>query len=197
MPTTTTTTAPMTVLDPEVAERLSDIREHAAACGRLDCGHLSRSTSRATRRAVILYTAEGAGITINLDAETPEVAAIVGVLRESQHSRPVYVRQGRTYARALNGATVLPDAHSIRLTPERTIVFTAMLKGMSASEISADQGRARATVQSHAGWLRRLTGAHDATSALVALVIAHRLSDRAMTPPPLPEDDDDTGTDDE
>ena len=178
----------LTVLDPEVAERLTDTRAHAAECGRIDCGHLSRSSSLAVRRACILYVAEGAEITVTLDHESAEVAAVVGVLRESGHARPVYVRQGRSYARAQNGATVLPDARAIRLTPERTEVFSHMLRGHSASEIARSTGRARATVQSHAGWLRRLTGGHDATSCLVALVLLHRLSDRAMVAPELPED---------
>jgi DNA-binding NarL/FixJ family response regulator len=184
--------ATLSVLDPEVADRLTDIRAHAAECGRLDCGHLARSTSRAVRRAVILYTAEGAGITVDLSHETPEVSAVLGVLRESGHARPVFVRNGRRYEQSRAGMVVLPNAAGIRITPERLAVFTAMLSGMSASEVARAQGRARATVQSHAGYLRRLTGGHDATSCLVALVLAHKLSDRAMPVPAEEEEDTDS-----
>lgn len=173
--------ATIAVLDETVREALPTIQAHAAACGRLDCGHLGRSTSLAIRRAVILYQAEGAGIEVNLDRETPEVTAVVGVLRASQHARPVYVRAGRSYARTTPGMTqVLPDARAIRITQQRAEVFTAMLKGYSANQIAAAQHRALETVKSHSGWLRRLTGGHDATSCLIALVLAGKLSDPAM-----------------
>lgn len=165
------------VLDADVQERISDIRAHAAACGRIDCGHLSKSASLPTRRACMLYVLAGAGCTIDLDRETPEVAAIYGVLTSTEHARPYYGGEG----------TPLPDANGIRITPERLAVFTAMVQGMSASQISQRQGRARATVQSHAGYLRRLTGAHDATSALVSLLLAGKLTDASVTVPALPE----------
>lgn len=177
-----------TPLTDEQRERLGDIRAHAAECGRLDCGHLARSTSQAVRRAVILYTAEAAGITVGLDEESAEVTAILGVLRESGHARPTFVRSGRRNVQSRPGLVVMPNAAGIRITPERHAVFTAMLKGESASQISRSQGRARATVQSHAGWLRRLTGGHDATSCLIALVIAGKLADRAMPVPSVEED---------
>lgn len=171
----------ITVLDPVIQQQLEDVRAHAAACGRLDCGHLGKSTQQAVRRAVILYQAEGAGIEINVEHETPEVTAVLGVLRTSQHARPVYVRNGRSYARTTPGMTqVLPDANAINITPQRYEVFTAMLGGYSANQIAASQHRSLETVKSHAGWLRRLTGGHDSTSCLIALVLAGKLADRAM-----------------
>lgn len=184
--------ATLTVLDESVREALPTIQAHAAACGRLDCGHLGRSTSLAVRRAVILYQAEGAGIDIDLDGEAPEVAAVVGVLRDSQHARPMYIRAGRSYARTVPGMTqVLPDARAIKITQQRLEVFTAMLKGYSANQIATAQHRALETVKSHSGWLRRLTGGHDATSCLIALVLAGKLSDQAM---PVEIEDDEEAT---
>lgn len=187
MTTATPNAAP--VLSPEVRELLGDIRSHAAACGRLDCGHLGRGPQRAVRRAVILYVAEGMGIVVDLARESAEVAAVLGVLRESQHGRTTYVRGttatgGRGYVPVAAGLTaVMPNPWGIRITPQRADVFTAMLSGRSANEVATAQHRALETVKSHAGYLRRETGAHDATSALLALVLAGRLSDRALTVP--------------
>lgn len=157
---------------PDETTTVVDVRAHAAACGRLDCGHLARSTSRAVRRAVILYVAEGAGYRVDLDTESPEVAAVLGILREAQHPRPHYVRAGSRYVRQSPNEIVLPDVSRLRLTAERQIVFYYMWLGYSATEIADTTHRARETVRSHAGNLRRLTGAHDATSALVALALA-------------------------
>lgn len=187
--TTSTTPAPIVALDPAIAEALGDIRGHAAACGRLDCGHLGRGPQRAVRRAVILYQAEGMGIVVDLTREAAEVAAVVGVLRESQHGRTTYVRGtlasgNRGYVAVAAGLTaVLPNAWTIRMTPQRLTVFGEMVKGYSANEIATRTHRTLETVKSHAGWLRRDTGAHDSTSALLALILAGRLSDRAMTVP--------------
>lgn len=183
-------TAPiLATLSPEVAALLSDVRGHAAACGRLDCGHLGKSTSQAVRRAVFLYQAEGAGLTVDLDRVSSDVAAVVGVLRESNHGRTVYVRGtlasgNRGYVATTPGlATVLPNAAGIKMTPQRVEVFTEMLYGYSANQIATRTHRSLETVKSHAGYLRRLTGAHDATSALIALVLAGELHDRAITVP--------------
>lgn len=207
MTTPTTTPATMAALDDDARQRLTDVRQHAAECGRLDCGHLARSVNMATRRAVILYTGEAAGLTVLLDNEPAEVAAIVGVLRDSGHARPTYVRGtlptgNRGMVRAQAGMTVLPNAAGIKITNERREVFTFMLRGYSASQISSDltampprvglTPRARATVQSHAGYLRRLTGGHDATSCLIALVLAGKLSDPSLVVPAEPVETDET-----
>jgi DNA-binding NarL/FixJ family response regulator len=187
----------MIELSDEVRALLSDVQAHAAACGRLDCGHLGRSTSRAVRHAVFLYQAEGAGAVLDLTRVSADVAAVVGVLRESRHARPTYVRQGRSYAQAVPGmTTVMPNPWGIRMTPQRTEVFTALLSGYSATEVSARQHRNIETVKSHMGYLRRETGAHDSHSALIALVLAGRLSHRAVTVPDevaIPAPDADAG----
>lgn len=155
----------------------TDIRAHAASCGRLDCGHLARSTDLATRRAVLLYVAAGAGYEVDLDQEAETVGQVYALLSDVQHPRPTYVRAGSTFVRTTPNEVPLPDGHSITMTRERQEVFGLMWQGYSASEIAAATGRARETVRSHAGYLRRETGAHDATSALVALVLAGRLAD--------------------
>jgi DNA-binding CsgD family transcriptional regulator len=174
----------MVQLSDEVRALLSDVQAHAAACGRLDCGHLGRSTSGAVRRAVYLYQCEGAGMVLNLNRVSADVAAVLGVLRESRHARPTYVRAGRSYRAAVAGmTTVLPDPWGIKITPQRRDVFQALIAGKSATEVSREQHRALETVKSHMGYLRRLTGAHDSHSALIALVLAGRLADRAVTVP--------------
>lgn len=191
MPEIITTDVP--VLDDTFLVRLDSLREHAVTCGRLDCGHLSKSDSPAVRRAVILYVAEGAGVTVSLDSETPEVAAVYGVMVAAGQERPVYTRTAgaRRYASAgLPGmALVMPSPWGarkpFRITPQRRAVFSAMLAGDSASMIAEAQERDIETVKSHAGYLRRETGAHDAVSALISLVLAGRLADDAMT---VPED---------
>lgn len=153
-----------------------DLTAHAASCGRLDCGHLYRSDSRAVRRAVLLYLAEGAGYAVDLDREAPEVAAVLGTLRTVGHPRPLYVRDGSRYARTTPATAVpLPDVTGLRLTPERVDVYRLLWQGCSTGEAAALSGRSRETVRSHAGNLRRLTGAHDAPSALVALALAGAL----------------------
>lgn len=186
MPTTTANVLPSTID--------TDIRAHAAACGRLDCGHLSRSSSLAVRRAVILYIAEGAGYTVRLRNESPEVAAVLGILRQAEHPRPVYVRGTNTngnagYVRSTPNEVLLPDASGLTITPERATVFALAWQGLSATEISIVSLRARETVKSHMGNLRRMTGAHDATSALVALVLANKID--ANVEYSFPEDDED------
>lgn len=154
---------------------------HAAECGRLDCGHLYRSDSLAVRRATLLYLAECNGLPVDLDAEAPETAAVLGMLRESEHPTPVYRRGtlasgGRGYVRSAPGTLItLPDASGIRLTPERREVFALAWLGHSASEIAELTSRSRETVRSHMGNLRRMTGAHDAPSALLALVLVGAL----------------------
>ena len=164
------------------AERLSEIGAHAASCGRLDCGHLYRSDSRAIRRATLLYLLESNGGDVDLDAEAPEVAAVLGILRETEHATPIYQRGtlasgGRGYVRAtMAQAFPLPNVEGIRLTPERIEVFSLAWQGHSATEIAGITSRSRETVKSHMGNLRRHTGAHDAPSALVALVLAGLLS---------------------
>jgi DNA-binding NarL/FixJ family response regulator len=136
------------------------------------------------RHAVFLYQAEGAGCEVHLDAVSPDVAAVVGVLRQSQHARPTYVRQGRSYAQAVAGmTTVMPNPWGIRMTPQRTEVFRALTLGHSATEVSALQHRNIETVKSHMGYLRRETGAHDSHSALIALIMAGRLSHSAIVVP--------------
>lgn len=172
----------VTAFDAEFTTRLDTLREHAVSCGRLDCGHLGKSDSLAVRRAVILYVAEGNGVTLDLSHETPEVAAVYGVLVAAGQARPVYTRRGRGYVAAAPGlALTLPDGETIRLTTQRIETFTAMLRGESATMIARARGRDIETIKSHAGYLRRETGAHDAVSALVAIVLAGRLTDRAMT----------------
>lgn len=199
MPSTETETIVTETVTPE---RIADIRAHAAGCGRLDCGHLGRSDSLAVRRAVILYTAEGMGLEVALDDESAEVAAVVGVLRESEHFRPTYTRRAGRYVRVAPGTTAMPnpwesqtrEGAPFKLTPERREVFALMLAGHGATAIGSYTlsdgsvrpgltSRTMETVKSHAGYLRRETGAHDATSALLALVCAGRLSDRAVTVP--------------
>lgn len=184
-----TTPNPITTLTDETRALLTDVEAHAAACGRLDCGHLGRSTSQAVRRAVFLYQAEGAGLILDLDRVSADVAAVVGVLRTSQHGRTTYTRGttasgGRGYVPIAAGlVAVLPNADGIKITPQRRDVFTDMLYGHSATQIAARTHRTLETVKSHAGYLRRLTGAHDAHSALIALVLAGKLHDRALTVP--------------
>lgn len=181
---TTEAVAPTTtvLLGEEFLSTLDTVRGHAATCGRLDCGHLGKSASLAVRRAVILYTAAGSGITVSLDRETPEVTAVYGVLTEAGHARPVYTRAGRSYTATVPGMTnVMPDGTTIRLTPQRIETFSAMLRGESATMIAAARQRDIETIKSHAGYLRRGTGAHDAVSALLSLVAAGRLTDRALT----------------
>lgn len=160
-----------------------ELVQHAATCGRLDCGHLYRSDSQAVRRATLLYLAENQGVEFDLDDESPEVAAVLGVLRASEHAVPVYTRGtnaagNRGYVRPNTVAAVLPlpDVSALRLTPERREVYAAAWQGLSASEIAEEQMRARETVKSHMGNLRRKTGAHDAPSALVALVLAGEIA---------------------
>lgn len=184
-------------------DRLDTVKAHAVSCGRLDCGHLGKSASLAVRRAVILYTAEGSGLSVSLDGETPEVVAVLGVLRTAQHARPTYVRGtltsgNRGYVAAHPGAVIAwPNADGIKITPQRAEVFGYMVRGYSATDISSDPARMVGghpaprvgltvrnieTVKSHAGYLRRETGAHDAVSALLALVAAGKIADPAIAP---------------
>ena len=189
----------MTELSDETRALLADVTAHAAACGRLDCGHLGRSTSRAVRHGVFLYQAEGAGCVLDLGRVSADVAAVIGVLRESRHARPTYVRQGRSYAQSVPGmTTVMPNPWLIRMTPQRREVFGALTLGYSANEVAAAQSRTVETVKSHMGYLRRETGAHDSHSALIALTMAGRLAHVAITVPdavaiPEPDEADDTG----
>jgi hypothetical protein len=180
---TATATGPA-VLDDETRALLDGVYGHAATCGRLDCGHLYRGPSKAVREAVILYTAEGMGMTVDLNRVSNATAAVVGALRTSQHARPVYVRQGRRNVQQANGVTlVMPEPWAIRMTPQRIEVFSSLLVGHSIVATAERQSRTVETVKSHAGYLRRETGAHDAPSALLALVAAGRLSHRAITVP--------------
>lgn len=188
-----TTPNPITTLAPETLAAIESVQGHAAACGRLDCGHLGRSTSQAVRRAVFLYQAEGTGLTVDLNRVSADVAAVLGVLRTSQHGRTTYTRGtlatgNRGYVPVAPGLTaVLPNADGIKITHQRREVFTDMLYGYSATQVAERTHRTLETVKSHAGYLRRLTGAHDATSALIALVLAGKLSDRALTVPATDE----------
>lgn len=155
------------------------VAEHAATCGVLDCGHLYRGPSDTVRRAVLVYIAQANGVAIDLDLEAPAVAGVVGSLRAAGQTAPTYVRGVNAAGNAgyvrTAATTVLPDVTGFRMTPERRAVFTAMWQGYSLTTIAAAQGRTVATVKSHAGNLRRLNGAHDAPSALVALVLAGQI----------------------
>lgn len=174
----------MIELSEDVRALLSDVQAHAAACGRLDCGHLGRSTSRAVRHAVFLYQCEGAGLTLDLERVSADVAAVIGVLRESRHARPTYVQSGRRHEQATPGmTTVMPNPWSLRLTPQRLAVIADLLVGHSATEVSERQHRNIETVKSHMGWIRRDTGAHATTDALIALLSARRVSHRAVSVP--------------
>jgi DNA-binding NarL/FixJ family response regulator len=146
-----------------------DIREHAATCGKLDCGHLGKSNSQAVRRAVIIYVAEGAGLEVDLDLEAPEVAAVVGILRGVSYPRPVY-RGRKTEAQTPGqfAASILPDVTKMQWTPQRTMVAKLMWEGYSANQVAKEVGRTLETIKSHMGYLRRLSGAHDIVSVLVA-----------------------------
>lgn len=177
---------PATVTDEVIpVPPILDVLTHAASCGRLDCGHLAKSGSRAVRRATILYQAEGAGYVPDLDAEAPEVVSFLALLRAAQHARPIYRRNlrsvegdARLVPLAPNEGLPLPDLSGLTMTPERVEVFGLLWLGYSATDIGTYRDRpglthrSYQTVKSHAGWLRRLTGAHDATSALVALALA-------------------------
>jgi DNA-binding CsgD family transcriptional regulator len=170
MSTTTTTPAEGTVISGGL-----DVREHAASCGRLDCGHLGKSGSRAVRRAVILYVAEGAGVPTDLDAEAPEVASVLGILRGVQYPRPVYRgRKSEAQTPGQFAASILPNVsdEAITWTPQRVQVASLMWEGYSANEVAREVGRTLETVKSHMGYLRRLTGAHDIVSVLVAGAVA-------------------------
>lgn len=197
---TTTTTrdaarpaAEWVTLSAEVRATLDTIAAHAASCGQLGCGHLGKSPSRAVRRAVILYAAEAIpGVTLNLDGEAPEVAAVLGVLRTSRHARPVYVRQGRGFATHTPGLPpIAPDPNRIRMTAERVATFSLLIRGWSANEVATHRARALETIKSHMGYLRRETDAHDSMSALLALRLAGRLADPAIV---VAEVDDGEGT---
>jgi hypothetical protein len=146
-----------------------DVREHAASCGRLDCGHLGKSNSQATRRAVIIYVAEGAGLTIDLDREAPEVAALVGVLRAVSYPRPLYSgRKTPALTPGQHAASILPDVTKMTWTPQRLQVAALMWEGYSANQVAKAVDRRLETIKSHMGYLRRLSGAHDIVSVLVA-----------------------------
>ena len=88
-------------------------------------------------------------------------------------------------------SAVLPDANGIKITRQRAEVFTLLARGMSAAQVATATFRNIETVKSHAHYLRKLTGAHDATSALTALIIAGKIIHPAVTVPGQDEDDTD------
>jgi len=132
---------------------------------------------------VLVYVAQSNGVVIDLDREAPAVAAVVGTLRAAGAEAPVYVRgttENGTRGYVRTAATApLPNVEGFRMTPERRAVYSAMWQGYSLTTIATVTGRSVDTVKSHAGNLRRLNGAHDAPSALVALVVAGMIEAQA------------------
>lgn len=161
------------------------VEAHAAECGRTDCGHLYRGHDDAVRRATILFLAEENGLDVDLDLEPAAVAALVGVLRSSRTVRTVYRRPGVRTPRpsATREVADLPDMSALRMTPERIEVYTLMVQGVALVRIAERLNKNIETIKSHAGNLRRgaplgairrgdaVAAAHDAPSALLALVI--------------------------
>lgn len=193
--TTTTTTAPtlsVVEFDAEVQERIASVAAHAAACGKLECGHTARSTDPDARRAVFLYSASAVmpeAVADALASERPAVAAMYGELQKAGVYAPRYVKRttaGGQNTYALQGGeawmpqTTLANGQPIPVTDERATVWGAMIRGESLTSIARNYPSSRGgersveTVKSHAGWLRRRCAAHDSTSALIALIAAGR-----------------------
>lgn len=140
----------------------------AACTGDYHCGHITRSSSRAVKRAAFLYLAEAQGCGwLGRRTEAPEVLAAV-----------VLMRAGAACASVIAAATGDEPAvaeMALALVPATPLsvqvlgVMVLVCEGWSYPEIADEQGIATETVRSHVKRAMRSTGAHTALDAAVLL----------------------------
>jgi DNA-binding NarL/FixJ family response regulator len=141
---------------------------HAAACGDYHCGHLSRSSSTAVKRAVFLYAAECSTVgSLVRRSEAPEVLAALALLREGAECARILA--AATGALAAEVAALTAAAAPTRLSPEVLAVMDLVTEGLSYPEIADRRGIATETVRSHVKRAMRSTATHTAVDAAVAL----------------------------
>jgi DNA-binding NarL/FixJ family response regulator len=144
----------------------------AAACADADyqCGHITRSSSRAVKRAAFLYAAEVRDLGyLGTRTEAPEVLAALALMREGAACAEVLdAATGATpeVVEAVEALTYRPAD----LSPEVLAVMALVTEGLSYPEIAAEVGCAKETVRSHVKRAMRLTSTHNAVSAAVTLV---------------------------
>lgn len=141
----------------------------AAVCDAdYQCGHITRSSSRAVKRAAFLFAAEGRDLGyLGTRTEAPEVLAALALMREGAACAEVIDAATPGFIEAV--AEVVPFAPEA-LSPEVLRVMAYVTEGLSYPEIAAEIGCAKETVRSHVKRAMRLTATHNVIEAAVTLV---------------------------
>lgn len=135
-------------------------------CDRFDCGHITRSASRAVKRAAFLYRAEcEPDIGYLGGREDAHTLAALALMREGADCRAVLVAGGADAASLTETVeAALPD---LKITPRQAEVLGWVSLGYSFPEIGAQMGVAVETVRSLAKAAMRGTSTHSVIDAAV------------------------------
>lgn len=139
-------------------------------CGRYDCGHITRSDSQAVKRALALYLAREAGLTVDTSSEEADTLAVLGLMRagrpctEVRNYRTAGVTSATTPATPAN-----TDTPAVRITPEMVEVAALILQGYDYPEIAARTHRAKETVRSLSKRIIATANAHSAMAGAVKM----------------------------
>lgn len=140
--------------------------ESATRCGRVDCGHVHRSESRAVKRALFLYLCEsddriGAGVMES--AEGADTLAALAAMRRGAPCAEVLAAAGVPAPRV--GATPRTATRGPSLTDRQVEVLALVAEGYAYPEIARTLGKSVETVRDRVKGAMKATSTHSAPEA--------------------------------